>query len=337
MALARIPRRTLEQIGNATLRTTVRRLRRGPRRPGWSFRYEALVELLRIQFGVDASPHATPKLDRMRKSMDAVGVRELQRDRIVREAFELGGVDAVRVLPKQHGTRDALPTHGTVLYLHGGGYVLGSTRSHLGMFASLAHTAHTEVVGIDYRLAPEHACPAAIDDARDAYEALLESRRPSDIVIAGDSAGGGLTAAALLAIRDAGLPLPAGGVLISPWLDLSHGSPAKSTRYDYIFPERSEPFRKAYAGALGLDDPRVSPVHAELHGLPPLLMLAGGVEAIADDSTRFAEAVRLRGGQVELHVEPDEIHVYPMFSDMSPRAQSGMAKIARFVRQRTGG
>lgn len=340
MALTRIPRRTLEQIGNATLRTTVRRLRRGPRRPGWSFRYEALVELLRIQFGVDASPQAIPSprsLERMRRSMDEVGAREVTRDRTVREKLELGGVPALRVLPKRHGSLEALPTHGTVLYLHGGGYVLGSTRSHLGLFASLAHTAHTEVFGIDYRLAPEHPCPAGIEDACAAYEALLENRRPEEIVIAGDSAGGGLTAATLCAIRDAGLPMPAGGALLSPWLDLTHESPAKRTRYDFIFPEQSTSFREAYGATLGLDDPRVSPVNAELENLPPLLVLAGGVEAIADDSARFAERVRARGGQVELVIEPHEIHVYPMFSDVSPRAQSGLAKLARFVRTRTGG
>jgi acetyl esterase/lipase len=340
MALTRIPRRTLEQIGNATWRTTVRRLRRGPARPSWSFRYEALVELLRIQFGVDASPQAIPTpraLERMRKSMDAVGAREVKRDRTVREKLELGGVPALRVLPKRHGTTEPLPTQGTVLYLHGGGYALGSTRSHLGLFASLAHTAHTEVVGIDYRLAPEHPCPAGIEDARAAYEALLQNRRPEEIVIAGDSAGGGLTAATLCAIRDAGLPMPSGGALLSPWLDLTHDSPAKSTRYDFIFPERSVPFREAYGATLGLDDPRVSPVNADLSNLPPLLVLAGAVEAIADDSARFAERVRAHGGRVELVIEPDEIHVYPMFSDVSPRAQSGLAKLARFVRTRTGG
>ncbi|MCB9599133.1 MAG: alpha/beta hydrolase [Sandaracinus sp.] len=343
MALAKIPRRTLEQIGHATWRTTVRRLRRGPRRPGWSFRYEAMVELLRIQFGVDAGPRRARggnggmKLDRMRKSMDAVGARELQRDRIVREKLELGGVPGVRVLPKRHGTTEPLPTHGTVLYLHGGGYVLGSTRSHLGLLGTLAHTAHTEVFAIDYRLAPEHPCPAGLEDAVAAYAALIRERDPKHVVIAGDSAGGGLTAATLCAIRDAGLPLPAGGVLISPWLDLTHASPAKSTRYDFIFPEQSEPARLAYGASLGVEDPRVSPVNAELHGLPPLLVLAGEVEAIVEDSVRFVERVRAAGGSVEWVLQPDEIHVYPMFADLSARAQSGMGTIARFIRKRTGG
>lgn len=338
--VATISRRALAQLGHATWRTAARRLRSGPRRPGWSFRYEAMIELLRIQFGVDAEPRrvaGSPKLDKIRQSMDAVGARELQRGRIVREARELGGVSGVRVMPKRRGEATPLPTHGTVLYLHGGGYVFGSTRSHLGLLASLAHAAHTEVFAIDYRLAPEHPCPAAIEDAVAAYAALVHERDPGQIVIAGDSAGGGLTAATLCAIRDAELPMPAGAVLISPWLDLTHASPAKRTRYDYIFPEQSEPARRAYAATLGLDDPRVSPLHAALHDLPPLLVLAGEVEAIAEDARRFAARVREEGGSVELELQPDEIHVYPMFAELSARAQSGMGKIARFVRQRTGG
>ncbi|MBX3248101.1 MAG: alpha/beta hydrolase [Myxococcales bacterium] len=329
-------RRTLEQVGRATFRTASRRLRRGPRRPSWSFRYETLVELLRIQFGVSASPEAIPKVTRLRKAMDRIGEREVRRDRVVREELVLGGVAGVRVLPKHRVTGERLPTRGTVLYLHGGAYALGSTRSHLGMFAGLAHVGHVEVVGVDYRLAPEHPCPAAIEDALRAYEALLAERSPQQLVIAGDSAGGGLTAATLVALRDAGLPMPAGGVLISPWTDLSGESSARTTRYDYIFPEKSAYFRNAYAGALPLVDPRVSPVHAELRGLPPLLVLAGEVEAIVDDARRFAARARDAGVEVELHVEPDEIHVYPLFADLSPRAQSGMAKIARFVHQRTG-
>lgn len=328
-------RRTLEQVGEATFRTARRRLRRGPRRPSWSFRYETLVELLRIQFGVSASPSAVPKLARLRAGMDKIGDREVRRDRVVREDVVLNGVPGLRVIPKHRVTNARLPTQGTVLYLHGGAYALGSTRSHLGMFAGLAHIGHTEVVGLDYRLAPEHPCPAAIEDALRAYEALLSERAAHELIIAGDSAGGGLTAATLVAIRDAGLPMPAGGVMISPWTDLSADSGAKTTRYDYIFPEKSAYFRDAYAGELPLVDPRVSPIHAELGGLPPLLVLAGEVEAIVDDARRFAVRAKDAGVEVELHVEPDEIHVYPLFADLSPRAQSGMAKIARFVHQRT--
>ena len=317
-------RKVLSQLGKAFGRTAARRLTRGPKRPSWSFRYEWLVELLRIQFGEDPPP----TLQIMRKVMDATGDREDRRRRSHTEWTEVAGMDAAWVTPLWR------ETSGTVLYLHGGGYVVGSPRSHRGIMASVACTAGVRVLGVDYRLPPEHPCPAAIEDAVRAYRWLIEDAHvdPRTLLVAGDSAGGGLTAATLVALRDEGLPLPAGAVLFSPWLDLTGETALQAdTRFDFIFPNEGTEWAGAYAAKLGRTDPRCSPLFADLHDLPPMLVLAGELEVLVEESRRFAAKARAAGADVRLHVEPDEIHVYPAFFDVSPRAQAALGRVAQFV------
>jgi acetyl esterase/lipase len=201
--------------------------------------------------------------------------------------------------------------------------------------AAIAATADVGVLGIDYRLAPEHHCPAAIEDALAAYLWLLErGHAPERIAIAGDSAGGGLAVATIVAARDRAHPLPGCCVLLSPWVDLTLGGSVQADQgFDYLYPESCREWvtPRYYRGELGQSDPRVSPLFADLRGLPPLLILAGEAEVLADDSRRFASRAVEAGVEVHLHLEPDEVHVYPAFWELNPRAQAALGRIAGFL------
>src|SRR5436309_7522900 len=169
-----------------------------------------------------------------------------------------------------------------VLYLHGGGYVIGSPRSHRHLAAAIARSAGTRALLLDYRLAPEHPFPAALEDSVAAYQWLLgQGIAPERVVVAGDSAGGGLTVATLLALRDRGLPRPAGGVCISPWVDLTNSAASYVTRAvadPIVTRDAIEGLTQAYIGAGDRKAPLVSPLYADLRHLPPLLVQVGGAE-----------------------------------------------------------
>ncbi|MCB9664914.1 MAG: alpha/beta hydrolase [Alphaproteobacteria bacterium] len=304
---------------------TARRLRHGPLAPPWEWPYEVMLSWLRERFAEEGMSFAT-----MRRRLDAVGSLEARAHRRRLLSERAAGVPVVWVMPP--GTAQEEVT----LYLHGGAYVTGSTVSHAALLLALARRTGRRVLSVEYRLAPEHPCPAAIDDAVTAYRWLLDQGVPaSKVRLAGDSAGGGLTLATLLALRDADLPLPAGALLLSPWTDLevSGDTPHRHARTDYLgTAERIHAFAGHYAGGLSRRDPRVSPLYApDLAGLPPLSILAGGSEMILDDSTRMADRLREAGVAVDLHVEPHEVHVYPMFARVSERARDGLERSAAFL------
>src|SRR5262245_57487061 len=195
-----------------------------------------------------------------------------------------------------------------VLYLHGGGYVIGSPRSHRHLAAAIARASAARALLLDYRLAPEQPFPAALDDALAAYEWLLAHGIASrHLVIAGDSAGGGLTVATLLALRDRGRPLPAAGVCISPWVDLtcSGASYASKAAVDPIVTRDSvDMMAKAYAGTGEPKAPLLSPLFADLRGLPPLLVQVGSDEVLLDDALGLAERARRAGVEVAVEEWP---------------------------------
>ncbi len=226
-----------------------------------------------------------------------------------------------------------------ILYFHGGGYVLGSLLSHRDLMARLSRTTRARVAGLDYRLAPEHPFPAALDDAVAAYRWLIESGfAPSNIMIAGDSAGGGLTLATLLALRDAGDTLPAGGILFSPWADLTSSGASITNRAaadPMTTPAMIEEFARLYLAATAPADPRVSPVFAGLDGLPPLLIQVGDAEILLDDATRIAANAKLAGVAYELQVWDEAFHVFQMFPQV-PEAAEALAKAAAFFDAHTG-
>ncbi|HEX5528509.1 MAG TPA: alpha/beta hydrolase [Methylomirabilota bacterium] len=225
-----------------------------------------------------------------------------------------------------------------VLYLHGGGYVIGSPRSHRHLAAAIAAAAQASGLLLDYRLAPEHPFPGAVDDATAAYRWLLEQGvAPAHIVIGGDSAGGGLTVATLLALRDAGLPMPAGGVCISPWVDLTFSGASYRTRAA-VDPIVTRPgideMARAYLGATPARTPLASPLFADLRGLPPLLIHVGSDEVLLDDAVQLADRAKAAGVDATLEVWDRMIHVWHWFLPMLDEAQSAVDGIGRFVQAR---
>jgi len=226
-----------------------------------------------------------------------------------------------------------------ILYFHGGGYVLGSINTHRAMVSRIARASIARALAIDYRLAPEHPFPAAVDDAIASYRWLLaQGYKPHKIVIAGDSAGGGLTLAALLAIRDAKLPMPAGAVPISPWTDLEGTGESVRTRAArdvMVTQENLAGSAKQYYGAHNPKDPLVSPVHADFSGLPPMLIHVGDAEILLDDATRVAKSAKAAGVNVELEVWDDMPHVWHVFAKILPEGQQAIDKIGKFVIART--
>jgi len=225
-----------------------------------------------------------------------------------------------------------------VLYLHGGGYVIGSPRSHRHLAAAIATAGQAAALLLDYRLAPEHPYPAAVDDAAAAYRWLLDQGiAPGQIVIAGDSAGGGLTVAALLALRDARLPQPAGGVCISPWVDLTCSGASYRTKAgaDPIVQRAGvEEMARAYLGTAAPRTPLASPLFADLRGLPPLLIHVGSDEVLLDDSTQLADRARAAGVDATLEVWDRMIHVWHWFLPMLDEAEAAVDGIGRFIRTR---
>ncbi|WP_439814117.1 alpha/beta hydrolase fold domain-containing protein [Zavarzinia sp. CC-PAN008] len=228
-----------------------------------------------------------------------------------------------------------------ILYLHGGGYVIGSLDSHRGLATELGRAAGMRVLALDYRLAPEHPFPAAVEDAIAAYEHILAQGIPaSGVVIAGDSAGGGLAVATLLMAREMGLPLPAAGFCISPWVDLEMtGSTMDSKAAEDPLLQRADlqNFATPYLNGADPKHPHASPLQADLSGLPPLLIHVGSAEVLLDDAIRLAAKAGAADVKVQLEVWPHMIHIWHFFSAMLSDGRRATAEAARFLRNVTGG
>jgi monoterpene epsilon-lactone hydrolase len=237
------------------------------------------------------------------------------------------------------GVPQASPCAPTVLYCHGGGYYFCSPRTHRSLVFGLATRANASIFSLDYRLAPEHRYPAALDDAMAAYRQLIaDGTPPGSIVISGDSAGGGLALAALVALRDAGDPLPAGCLLFSPWTDLAATGETLRTNdgLDPMFRGAAIGLAaKLYLGDTSATHPYASPLYADLHGLPPLFIMAGATEVLLDDSRRVADNARARGVAVEFEVWQKVPHVWPLFVPFIPEARRALDRAATFVQRVT--
>ncbi len=226
-----------------------------------------------------------------------------------------------------------------VLHLHGGAYVMGSSRTHLGLGAAIARAGQATVVLPDYRLVPEHAYPAALDDAEATWRWLTGvcGIDPGRIALTGDSAGGGLAAALLVRLRDRGEPLPACYVGLSPWLDLAGTGDSmveKAAADPWLSAAMARPAAAAYAGLTPLDHPEVSPYYAELLGLPPLLLHVGSEEILRDDALRFAAKARAAGVDASAGVFSGLWHVFQAFPGL-PEGRDAIAEVGGFVRRHT--
>jgi phosphinothricin tripeptide acetyl hydrolase len=226
-----------------------------------------------------------------------------------------------------------------LLYLHGGGYVLGSRRSHRPMLSRIAAAGGVRVLSADYRLAPEHRHPAAVDDAVAAWRWLLASGvSPAHAAIGGDSAGGGLTVAALVAIRDAGYPLPAAAVCLSPWADLevSGESARRNAEKDPMvrLDDLSHWVSLYVPPGVSPRAPLASPLHASLKGLPPMLVHVAKDEVLHDDATRLAARAREAGVDVTLDEWDGVFHVWHFFAGIAPEADEAVARVGRFLQSK---
>lgn len=243
----------------------------------------------------------------------------------------VGGVDGEWIVPS-----DAPPGK-AILYFHGGGFRLGSVASHRDLIARVAQASGCRVLAVNYRLAPEHRFPAALEDALTAYAWLRDQGfRSEDLALAGDSAGGNLVLTTMLSLRGRGELLPAAAALMSPWTDLAATGASYQNRAA-ADPIHQRPMilalAKAYLGEGGDPrDPLASPLHADLSGLPPLLVQAGDRETVRDDATMLAEKATTAGVDVELQVWDGMIHVFQMFPEI-PQAQEAIAAMAAFLRR----
>ena len=228
-----------------------------------------------------------------------------------------------------------------ILYLHGGGYAIGSIGTHRTLGYNLSQAAGAQVLIVDYRLAPEHPYPAALDDAVTAWRWLLkQGGKAGRAAIAGDSAGGGLAVATMLKLRELGEPLPACAFLSSPWTDLAGtgASVEKNAAVDPTVKGRFLTwFSALYMNGADPRTPYASPLYADLKGLPPMLIHVGAVEILLDDSTRLAERARAAGVEVECEVWPDMLHVWHLFAPMLSEGREAIAKAGAFIARRTGG
>jgi len=227
-----------------------------------------------------------------------------------------------------------------ILYFHGGGYVAGSCRTHRGIAAKFVKGSEVAALLYEYRLAPEHPFPAAHEDSLTVYSWLLaQGVPPACIVFVGDSAGGGLCLATLLALRDQGLPLPVAAAVLSPVTDFkctgdSHRTNAKRC----TLPEGSGPaLAKIYSGAFDPGLPYISPLYANLNGLPPIFIYAGGDETLRDDSIRFAQKTKEAGGEITLRVGEGLFHCYPACAPFFPEAKQAMDEICAFIKSHLAG
>jgi epsilon-lactone hydrolase len=224
-----------------------------------------------------------------------------------------------------------------VLYLHGGSYLFGSHETHADTLARVALATGARVLAPNYRLAPEHPYPAQLDDAVATYEWLVKRVDPRKVAVAGESAGSNLVVSLLIALRDRGIALPAGAAPISAWLDLESTRPSmiKNEPTDYGDRDMLLGHARLFAGDLPLSDPRISPLFADLHGLPPLFVQAGDAECLFDENSELVERVRKAGGKAEFDRVPGHPHAPLFFAEWSTEAQVSIDRLGAWIRRMT--
>ena len=248
--------------------------------------------------------------------------------------LEVGGVPCLRVSPK------GSPRRRHLLHVHGGGFVVGTTRGFAGYLSELALRADAVVTSVDYRLAPEHPYPAAIDDCLAVYRALADEVAPESLALIGESAGGNAVLGTMIRARDEGWTPPNAAVLVSPWVDLTFsGDSMERNRSTELMLEPSlfESWRDHYVGDRDPSDPGISPLFAELWGLPPLHVQATAAEVLEDDARRLVERVRDVGGDAELVVHDDLWHIFQTQVPLVPEASAALDQAVTFIRTHTLG
>ncbi len=289
---------------------------------------DSLVTLLRSR-PVAETPDVAAARGRFEKLADFLGGAPDAKC----EKVDAGGVPAEWVAAPGCDSQRA------ILFLHGGGYAIGSINTHRRLAYDISAASGARVLVIDYRLAPEHPFPAAVDDAAKAWRWLLQQGlNPNRLAIAGDSAGGGLTVAALVNQRDQKLGLPACAVAISPWVDLEGTGTSMTARaaQDPMVQKDGLSWMAAmYLAGKDARTPLAAPLHADLKGLPPILVQVGTAETLLDDATRLAERLHAAGVDVRLAVWPNMLHVFPLFAPILSEGRDGCLEIGAFIRSKT--
>jgi epsilon-lactone hydrolase len=290
---------------------------------------EALDAVLRQS----AFPVGSSVNEQRRLLREAVSVQPLPADVIV-TAASLGGVPTAEI------TVDGVEPRHVVLYFHGGVYVISDAFLAARLASEVGRRTHAKVISVDYRLAPEHPYPAAVDDALAAYEALLDAGvAPSEIAFAGESAGGGLVIATMVNARDKGLALPAAAFVMSPYVDLTLAGTTMDTKHDLdpllnreLLEPRVADYTQGQDATLGL----ISPVFADLSGLPPLIIQAGSHEVLLDDAVRLARQAATADVEVALDVTPRVPHVFQAYSAMLDEAAVALDKAGALLSAHLG-
>ena len=315
----------------AVVRQVFHRLLHGPLVTSWPWYVELRMVAIRAFLVASATGGDRSGRRALEADLDPRLPRSLRQ--IMRtERATVGGIPGEWVT--RHHTRENDPT---ILYLHGGAYLAGSPATHRRFISRLTWMTRATTFAADYRLAPRHRFPAAVDDAEAAYLGLLEMGvEPGRLIVAGDSAGGGLTCALLQRLRQHDHPQPAGAVLFSPYTDLEHTAPSiqANAATDYL-PMGSTMANTFYMGDADPKHPEASPMYGDYTGVAPLLVFAGGREMILDDSVRLVEKARTDGADVTLHIEDDMFHVWPALLPKHEATRRTLAKVAEFVLDKT--
>jgi monoterpene epsilon-lactone hydrolase len=292
-----------------------------------SEKHESAVQIMAAQF---ATMQQAAGIAEVRASFERFASRFPLAGTVKTERAAAGGVPGAWV------TAEGARQDRAVLYLHGGGYAIGSIATHQELASRVSRAARARVLIVEYRLSPEHPYPAALEDALRAYRWLLASgSSPQRLAIAGDSAGGGLTLATLMALRDAGEPLPAAAVCMSPWIDLeATGDSARRGAVDdpVLHVEALREWGRSYAGTAGVRDPGAAPLYGSFARLPPLLVQVGTREILLDDSLRLIAKARAEGADVTAEVEDGLMHVWQLFPSL-PEAEKSLQSIGVFLQE----
>jgi acetyl esterase/lipase len=291
---------------------------------------ETLLGLFRRQ-----EPQKNPTIETMRSEMNRIG------DFLpVPDAATVSNVD-VHGIPAEWVADGVATPARTVLYLHGGGYVMGGPQTHRTLAYNIAAAADARCLLLDYRLAPEHPFPAAVEDAATAYRWLLAGGAdPSSIIVAGDSAGGGLTVATMVKLRDEGIDLPGAAVCLSPWTDMEgqgDSMTANAAKDPMVQADGLARIAKAYLNGADPQHPLAAPIHADLSGLPPMLIQVGSDEVLLDDASRLADRARAAGVDVVYEEWPQMFHVWQLFAPMLSEGRDAIARIGTFAKQHAAG
>jgi monoterpene epsilon-lactone hydrolase len=287
-----------------------------------------------IEMRAQRAAMPAPSLEEMRADSGMMSQMTGEPEGVTFSPVDAGGVPAIWVIPAR-GADDRV-----LEYLHGGGYVIGSAETHQRLAGHLANAIGCRVLDVDYRLAPENPHPGPVEDSVRAYRWLLDQGyAPDHIAISGDSAGGGLTLATVLKLRDDGLPQPAAAVPLSPWADmegLGETVQSNADRDVMLTTDGVKGMADMFLGGGDPRDPLASPIHGDYRGVCPLYIQVGGDEILLDDARRVAAKARADGVEVQLDEFPEMQHVFQLSAGNMPEADDGVARIGAYLRPRLG-